>query len=85
MRLPFIALVALVPAMTGSGVAAGPLAYAACQAGCASLVMACYSAAGFVWGATLGVAAPPTIIACNVGYGTCQAACAGAALVAPTP
>lgn len=34
------------------GVEAGPLGYGACQAGCAAVVMACYSAAGFTWGAT---------------------------------
>ncbi|EJT69068.1 hypothetical protein GGTG_13336 [Gaeumannomyces tritici R3-111a-1] len=63
---------------------AGPAAYGVCQAGCAAVVMACYSAAGFTWGATLGVSAPPTIIACNTSFGTCQAACA-AVLLSPTP
>jgi hypothetical protein len=46
--------------------------------------MACYSAAGFTWGATLGASAPATIIACNTAFGSCQAACA-AVLLAPTP
>lgn len=63
---------------------AGPLSYAACQAGCALLVMVCYAAAGFTWGATMGATAPATIIACNAGYATCQATCA-ALLLAPTP
>ncbi|KAK7178169.1 hypothetical protein PSPO01_15782 [Paraphaeosphaeria sporulosa] len=36
---------------------------------------ACYSAAGCTWGATLGAAAPATIVACNAAFGTCQAAC----------
>ncbi|TVY81250.1 hypothetical protein LSUE1_G006546, partial [Lachnellula suecica] len=27
--------------------------------------MACYAAAGFTWGATLGATAPATIVACN--------------------
>ncbi|KAL8367064.1 hypothetical protein RB599_010973 [Gaeumannomyces hyphopodioides] len=63
---------------------AGPAAYGVCQAGCAAIVMACYSAAGFTWGATLGVSAPATIIACNTSFGTCQAACA-AVLLSPTP
>ena len=62
---------------------AGPAAYGACQAGCSAVVMACYSAAGFTWGATLGVSAPASIIACNTAFGTCQAACA-AVLLAPT-
>lgn len=63
---------------------AGPIGYGACQAGCACVVMACYSAAGYTWGATLGATAPPSIAACNAAYGTCQAACA-AAILAPAP
>jgi hypothetical protein len=62
---------------------AGPAAYGVCQAGCSAVVMACYSAAGCTWGATLGISAPATIIACNAAFGTCQAACA-AVLLAPT-
>ena len=63
---------------------AGPAAYGVCQTGCAGVVMACYAAAGFTWGATLGATAPASIIACNSAYGGCQAACA-ATLIAPTP
>lgn len=62
---------------------AGPVGYGICQAGCSAVVMACYSAAGFTWGATLGASAPATIVACNAAFGTCQAACA-AVLLAPT-
>ncbi|KAI5818345.1 hypothetical protein BZA77DRAFT_306718 [Pyronema omphalodes] len=69
----------------GSSVTAGPLAYAACQAGCATVVMACYSAAGFTWGATLGATAPATVIACNSAYASCQTVCATVGLFAPTP
>jgi hypothetical protein len=61
---------------------AGLAAYGVCQAGCAAIVMACYSAAGFTWGATLGATAPATVIACNVAFGTCQATCA-ALLLSP--
>jgi hypothetical protein len=71
-------LVALVPTVD-----AGPLAYAVYQAGCASIVVPCYSAAGSIFGTVLVIAAPPAIAACNVGYGTCQAACASV-LLAPT-
>lgn len=63
---------------------AGPLGYGICQAGCSAVVMACYSAAGAVWGATAGIGAAPAVLACNAGYGTCQAACAVVALT-PTP
>lgn len=80
MRL-FTALTAL--ALISSAFA-GPLAYGVCQAGCSAVVMACYGAAGAVWGATAGLGAPPVVIACNTAYGVCQAACA-AAILAPTP
>lgn len=63
----------------------GPAAYGICQAGCAAIVVACYAAAGFVFGAsTFGAAVPAAIVACNSAFGTCQAAC-WAALVLPTP
>lgn len=76
-------LLLLILAILDSTVA-GPAAYGACQAGCATVVMACYSAAGFTWGATLGASAPASIVACNTAFGSCQAACAGI-LLAPTP
>lgn len=71
------------PLLLASDVSAGPAAYGICQAGCASIVMACYSAAGFMWGATMGASAPASIIACNSAFGTCQHACASV-LLAPT-
>lgn len=67
-----------------ASVSAGPAAYGICQAGCAAVVVACYGAAGYTWGATLGASAPATIVACNSAFGTCQAAC-WTALIAPTP
>ena len=73
----------LIPILASS-VLAGPASYGVCQAGCASVVMACYTAAGFTWGATMGASAPPSIVACNAAYGTCQAACA-TTLLAPAP
>jgi hypothetical protein len=63
---------------------AGLAAYGICQAGCSGVVMACYAAAGFTWGATLGATAPASIIACNAAFGSCQAACA-LVLLSPTP
>ncbi|KAF5547640.1 methyltransferase [Fusarium napiforme] len=65
--------------------AAGPIAYGVCQAGCASVAMACYAAGGATWGATAGATAPATIAACNSAFGVCSAACAQTALIAPTP
>ena len=75
--VPFFALIS-------TPVLASPAAYDLCQAGCSGVVMACYSAAGFTWGATLGATAPATILASNSAFGACYATCA-TLLLAPTP
>lgn len=63
----------------------GPAAYGLCQAGCATVVVACYGAAGVVFGTvTAGATTAPAILACNVAFGKCSAVCAAVAL-APTP
>lgn len=68
-----------------TAILAGPAAYGICQAGCSSVVVACYAGAGFTFGTvTAGAGVPAAIVACNTAYGTCQAACA-AVLLAPTP
>ncbi|KAI1811651.1 hypothetical protein GGS20DRAFT_91490 [Poronia punctata] len=77
-------LIATILLANALAVEAGPVGYGICQAGCSGVVMACYGAAGFTWGATLGASAPASIIACNTAFGTCQAACA-AVLLTPTP
>ncbi|TRM64791.1 hypothetical protein BD626DRAFT_489882 [Schizophyllum amplum] len=74
----------LAPVALATAVAAGPIAYGICQTGCNTLAVACYAAAGFTFGVALP-AAPPVILACNAGLGTCSAACATVALLAPTP
>jgi hypothetical protein len=63
---------------------AEPLAYGLCQSGCAGVVMACYTAGGATWCATLAATAPATILACNAAFGKCSAVCA-ALLLRPTP
>jgi len=73
----------LFPALNLPIVNAGPVAYGVCQAGCASVVMAYYAAAGFAWGVTI-TNPPAVILGCNSAFGTCYAACAAVAL-APTP
>ncbi|KAK1977458.1 hypothetical protein LZ30DRAFT_664953 [Colletotrichum cereale] len=65
-------------------VLAGPLGYGVCQAGCSAVVMACYTAAGATWGATLGLTASESVISYNLAFGKCQAACAAVPL-SPTP
>jgi hypothetical protein len=68
-----------------SGVQTGPAAYGICQAGCAAVVAACYAAGGAVFGTvTAGVGTAPAIIACNLAFGKCSAACA-VAFFSPTP
>ncbi|KAE9135855.1 hypothetical protein PF007_g2443 [Phytophthora fragariae] len=64
---------------------AGLLAYGICQTGCNALAVACYTAAGAVFGTvTVGVGTLPAVIGCNVALGTCMASCVAAGL-APTP
>lgn len=64
---------------------AGPAAYGVCQAGCAALVVACYTAAGATFGTvTAGAGTPAVILGCNTAFGTCSAKCA-AVLLLPTP
>ncbi|KAI0693946.1 hypothetical protein C8T65DRAFT_744563 [Cerioporus squamosus] len=84
MRFAILAALAAIVAVPTAE--AGPLAYAICQTGCNSLVVACYANAGAVFGTvTAGVGVAPAILACNAALGTCFTACATAALCAPTP
>ncbi|KAJ7036623.1 hypothetical protein C8F04DRAFT_1210055 [Mycena alexandri] len=77
---PLLALAAI-PLVQG-----GPLAYALCQTGCNTVVVACYAGAGLVFGTVVAApAAPAAALACNVALGTCSATCATVALLAPTP
>ncbi|PVH85672.1 hypothetical protein DL98DRAFT_511255 [Cadophora sp. DSE1049] len=82
MRFPTSAIILL--ATTPTLIIGGPVAYGICQAGCATVVTACYVAAGATWGATLGATAPATVVGCNTAFGICQAKCAIVALL-PTP
>ncbi|CAG8850662.1 14330_t:CDS:2, partial [Gigaspora margarita] len=62
-----------------------PIAYIACQTSCNAGWVACYAAARLIAGTvTGGLGAPAAAILCNIGQGTCMAACA-AILLAPTP
>jgi len=74
-------LVVLAPKQADAGLAS----YGICQAGCASIVTACYTGAGAVFGTvTAEVGTPAAIIGCNSAFGKCQAACIAAGL-APIP
>jgi hypothetical protein len=82
--MKFTTIIYLLLTLLISGVQAGPVAYGICQAGCAGVVVACYAAGGAVFGTvTAGVGTAPAIIACNVAFGKCSAACA-VAFLAPT-
>ncbi|KAI0373461.1 hypothetical protein BV20DRAFT_1049871 [Pilatotrama ljubarskyi] len=64
---------------------AGLLSYGICQTGCNTMAVACYAAAGAVFGTvTAGVGTPAVILGCNAALGKCSAACAIVALT-PTP
>lgn len=66
-------------------VQSGPTASGICYAGCATVVVACYAAAGATFGTvTAGVGTPAAILACNGAFGSCQAACM-VAFFLPTP
>lgn len=64
----------------------GPISYGVCQAGCATVAVACFSAAGATFGTVPGaaIAASPALAACNTAYGSCYAMCSGL-LLWPTP
>jgi hypothetical protein len=70
------ALILAAGSFLASIVSAGPIGYGLRQASSSGVVMACYFAAGFTWGATLGTTAPASIILCNSSCGACQTACA---------
>jgi hypothetical protein len=81
----YIAVFLIVIILTSSCIEAGPAAYGICQAGCAAVVVACYAAAGAVFGTvTAGAGTPAAILACNLAFGKCSAACIAAGFL-PTP
>ncbi|GAA5970736.1 hypothetical protein JCM3765_004696 [Sporobolomyces pararoseus] len=84
LSLPFAALATLAFAQSVNG---GPIAYGICQSGCAAVVVACYSAAGAVFGTVpaAAIAAGSALAGCNAAFGTCSATCASVALLAPIP
>ncbi|RPA97681.1 hypothetical protein L873DRAFT_1809484 [Choiromyces venosus 120613-1] len=77
----------LLPASFATMALAGPISYGICQGGCAGVVVACYSAAGAVFGTVPAAAAVaiPALAACNSAFGSCSAVCATVALFAPIP
>jgi hypothetical protein len=55
---------------------AGPMAYGICQTGYKVLGVACYAAAGFVFGTVTADAGIPLVIfECNAALGTCMITC----------
>ncbi|KAF9042501.1 hypothetical protein BJ165DRAFT_268894 [Panaeolus papilionaceus] len=62
---------------------AGNINYGICQTECNTVVVACYTAAGFTFGTVVAPLAPPAIVACNNALGTCSAACAAITLGSP--
>ncbi|KAI0083380.1 hypothetical protein BDY19DRAFT_978710 [Irpex rosettiformis] len=54
--------------------------------GCNTVAVACYAAAGSIFGTVVAApTAPAAIIACNAALGKCSMMCASVALLAPTP
>ncbi|RPA97678.1 hypothetical protein L873DRAFT_1809475 [Choiromyces venosus 120613-1] len=77
----------LLPASFATMALAGPISYGICQSGCAGVVVACYSAAGAVFGTVPAAAATaiPALAACNSAFGSCSHFCASVTLLALTP
>lgn len=65
-----------------SGSDSGPVAAGICYAGCASVVCACFGAAGFTFGTLPGaqIAVVPAHYACNTAFGNCETKCVAALL-----
>jgi hypothetical protein len=84
MRISNKSILFAVLTITFMRVQAGPVAYGICQGGCATLAVACYAAAGAVFGTVLAAGAPPAVVSCNVAFGSCSASCSAAFLL-PTP
>lgn len=76
------ALFALIATMLAHA-QAGSIAYGICQSGCSTLAVACYSAAGAVFGTVLAATAPSAVMSCNAAFGSCSASCAAAFLIGP--
>ncbi|KAL3282720.1 hypothetical protein HHI36_005892 [Cryptolaemus montrouzieri] len=53
------------------------LTYGLCQAACAGIVVACFSAAGFTFGTVPGaiIGATPALAACNSAFAACSSQC----------
>ncbi|KAH7096489.1 hypothetical protein BKA62DRAFT_719469 [Auriculariales sp. MPI-PUGE-AT-0066] len=78
-RLIASTLVLLAPTQ----VHAGLIAYGICQTSCNILAVACYGAAGAVFGTIAAPVAPPAILACNAALGTCMGAICAPLLLIP--
>ncbi|GAA5873123.1 hypothetical protein JCM16303_006949 [Sporobolomyces ruberrimus] len=87
MKYTFLSPLFVTLALSATTVNGGPIVHGLCQAGFSAVVVACYSAAGAVFGCVpaAGLAAGSALLACNSAFGTCSATCATVALLAPTP
>jgi hypothetical protein len=47
------------------------------------MAIACYSAAGLIFGTVLAISAPAAILACNAAQGSCMVSCSVATLPLP--
>lgn len=75
--VPFVLSLLLLLGNAPAPTMAGPAASGICYAGCAAVVVACFSAAGFTFGTVPGaqIATVPALAACNAAFGTCETAC----------
>ena len=79
-----LTLIIIAIVLLASPAKAGFVAYGICQSGCNAGAVACYAAAGYVFGTvTAGAGIPAVITGCNAALGTCMTACIAAGF-APT-
>eukprot|EP00047_Mylnosiga_fluctuans_P000158 m.187887 g.187887 ORF g.187887 m.187887 type:complete len:84 (+) comp10021_c1_seq10:84-335(+) len=83
--MPSIHTIAILLLVSALVTEAGLISYGICQSGCAAVVTACYSAAGYTFGVPIPGSTPAAIAACNGAFGLCSKTCAGVTLLAPTP
>jgi hypothetical protein len=84
MKFQFILKLIIIVFFLVNQVQSGLFSTGLCYSGCAALVCACYSAAGFTFGTVVASAATPAVIVgCNTAFGACMAKCSVATFLLP--
>lgn len=78
--LKYLCFLLFCSALTFDNANAGLIAVGLCYAGCAAIVVPCFTAAGAVFGVAklAAINASPGLKACNYAFSCCEAACTAA-------